>query len=163
MSSFARSYLGRLRSLVGPRLLLVPGMRIVVEDEHGRILLQLRRDFGLWGLPGGVPDEGEGADAAIRRETLEETGIRVLDPVPFGFASDPGHETWTYPNGDRCQYFTLLYCARRYASDGPAVDEEESAAIGWFAPDEMPPLLPVMGRTLAAFRRWRETGAFQQI
>lgn len=167
MTDFASSYLGRLRQSVGPRLLLVPGMRIVVERPDGAVLLQLRSDYRLWGLPGGVPDEGEGADEAVIRETLEETGIRVLDPVPFGFASDPAHETWTYPNGDRCHYFTLLYRADRFVGeavpDDPPAGDAESLRVGWFLPDALPDLLPVMARTLAAHRRFRETGAFQQI
>ncbi|MDB5589744.1 NUDIX domain-containing protein [Enterovirga sp.] len=162
MSDFASSYLGRLRSLVGSRLLLVPGMRVVVEDPRGAILLQLRTDFRLWGLPGGVPDEGESAEAAAIRETEEETGIRIRELEPFGFASDPEHEVWTYPNGDRCHYFTLLYAARSFSGDlaGP---NSESAQVAWFLPDRMPELLPVMRRTLDAYRRFRETGAFQSI
>lgn len=162
MSDFASSYLGRLRSAVGSRLLLVPGMRIVVERGDGAVLLQLRSDFGLWGLPGGVPDEGEGADATVIRETWEETGLRVEDPVPFGFASDPAHEVWTYPNGDRCHYFTLLYAATRF-SGAPAARDDESLKVGWFDPDSLPAVLPVMARTIAAYRRYKRTGAFQSI
>ena len=162
MGGFADSYLGRLRALVGSRLLLVPGARIVVENEAGEILLQQRSDFGLWGVPGGVPDEGEDLTAAVVRETFEETGLTVADPTPFGFASDPAHEVWTYPNGDQCHYFTLMYAARRYSGELRATDGE-SLALGWFRLDALPPLLPVMGRTLTAYGRYRETGAFQMI
>lgn len=162
MSDFASSYLGRLRAVVGARLLLVPGMRIVVERADGAILLQLRSDYGRWGLPGGVPDEGEGADATVIRETFEETGIRVADPVPFGFASDPAHEVWTYPNGDRCHYFTLLYAATAFSGE-PIAGDDESLQVGWFRPDALPDLLPVMTRTIEAYRRFRATGAFQSI
>ncbi len=162
MTDFAQSYLGRLRAAVGNRLLLVPGMRIVVEREDGAILLQLRSDYRLWGLPGGVPDEGEGADETVIRETLEETGIQVIDPRPFGFACDPAHEVWTYPNGDRCHYFTLLYAARRFTGEMIG-GNDESLKVGWFQPDALPPLLPVMRRTLDAYARHRGTGAFQMI
>ena len=162
MTDFASSYLGRLRALVGGRLLLVPGMRIVVERDDGAILLQLRSDYRLWGLPGGVPDEGEGADETVLRETLEETGIAVVDPRPFGFACDPAHEVWTYPNGDQCHYFTLLYGARRFTGEVIA-GNDESLKVGWFRADELPPLLAVMRRTLDAYARHRETGAFQMI
>jgi 8-oxo-dGTP pyrophosphatase MutT (NUDIX family) len=162
MTDFAQSYLGRLRAAVGNRLLLVPGMRIVLEREDGAILLQLRSDYRLWGLPGGVPDEGEGADETVIRETLEETGIQVIDPRPFGFACDPAHEVWTYPNGDRCHYFTLLYAARRFTGEMIG-GNDESLKVGWFQPDALPPLLPVMRRTLDAYARHRGTGAFQMI
>ena len=162
MTDFASSYLGRLRGLVGDRLLLVPGMRVVVEREDGAILLQLRSDYRLWGLPGGVPDEGEGADATVIRETLEETGIEVLDPKPFGFACDPAHEVWTYPNGDTCHYFTLLYASRRFTGELIG-GNDESLKVGWFVPADLPPLLPVMQRTLDAYARHRRTGEFQMI
>jgi ADP-ribose pyrophosphatase YjhB (NUDIX family) len=162
MTDFASSYLGRLRAMVGDRLLLVPGMRIVVENADGALLLQLRSDYGLWGLPGGVPDEGEGADETVIRETLEETGIEVIRPKPFGFACDPAHEVWTYPNGHRCHYFTLLYFAREFRGETSGANDE-SLAVRWFSPDALPPLLPVMGRTLEAYRRFRDTGEFQMI
>lgn len=162
MTAFSDSYLGQLRATVGSRLLLVPGMRIVVERDDGAVLLQLRSDYGVWGLPGGVPDEGEGAETAVIRETVEETGLRVRAPVPFGFASDPAHEVWTYPNGDRCHYFTLLYGARDFEGELIA-GNEESLKVGWFAPDALPDCLPVMLRTLEAWRRYRATGAFQSI
>ena len=162
MSDFASSYLGRLRAVVGDRLLLVPGMRIVVERADGAILLQLRSDYRIWGLPGGVPDEGEGADETIIRETSEETGLLISDPCPFGFASDPAHEVWTYPNGDRCHYFTLLYAARHFTGEVIG-DNDESLQVGWFAPDALPELMPVMRRTLDAYARFRATCAFQMI
>ena len=53
MPDFGNSYVGQLRKLVGSRLLLVPGARIVIENSSREILLQKRSDFGLWGLPGG--------------------------------------------------------------------------------------------------------------
>jgi predicted NUDIX family NTP pyrophosphohydrolase len=37
-----------------------------------------------WGIPKGIPDEGEALEAAARRETLEETGVRAGDLVPLG-------------------------------------------------------------------------------
>lgn len=38
-----------------------------------------------WGIPKGVPDEGEELEAAARRETREETGVDMKGPlVPLG-------------------------------------------------------------------------------
>jgi 8-oxo-dGTP pyrophosphatase MutT (NUDIX family) len=162
MTGFADSYLGQLRRLIGPRLVMMPGVRVVVEREDGAVLLHLRSDYRLWGFPGGVPDEGEGLAAVALRETLEETGIRPQDLVPFGFADDPAHEVWTYPNGDVCHYFTLLFHAPAF--EGTAVaDGDESLRVEWFKPENCPPLMPVMQRTLAAFLAYKRTGAFQMI
>ncbi|BBK36368.1 hypothetical protein STAQ_14460 [Allostella sp. ATCC 35155] len=161
--AFADSHLGRLRALVGPRLLLVPGARILVEDpQSGRILLQHRRDFDLWGLPGGNAEEGEGLEAVAMREALEETGLAVRDLCPFGFACDPEHETIAFPNGDRCQFFVLMFCTRSF-SGTPRPDGEESRAVAWFAPDDLPPMLPNMARSVAAWRRFAVSGEFQMV
>jgi ADP-ribose pyrophosphatase YjhB (NUDIX family) len=162
MGGFADSYLGRLCAAVGSRLVMMPGVRVILEREDGAILLHLRSDYRAWGLPGGVPDEGEGLAAVAVRETLEETGIRPLDPQPFGFADDPAHEVWTYPNGDVCHYFTLLFCARRHTGVARA-DGDESLQVAWFTPGALPPLMPVMNRTLRAYAAFRRTGAFQMI
>lgn len=37
-----------------------------------------------WGIPKGVPDEGEELEAAARRETEEETGVRPGPLFPLG-------------------------------------------------------------------------------
>jgi predicted NUDIX family NTP pyrophosphohydrolase len=39
-----------------------------------------------WGIPKGIPDEGEELEAAARRETWEETGVRVAGSlIDLGF------------------------------------------------------------------------------
>ena len=162
MTGFSDSYVGQLRKLVGSRLLLLPGARIVIENAAGEILLQERADFKLWGLPGGSAEEGEGLEAAIIRETAEETGLTIADPKPFGFGCDPSVETFTFPNGDRCQYFVLNFYTRTY-SGTPKVADVESTAIQWFALTSLPPMLPNMRRSVEAYGRYQATGEFQLI
>jgi 8-oxo-dGTP pyrophosphatase MutT (NUDIX family) len=162
MATFKDSYFGRLRALVGSRLVLMPGARIVIEDEAGRVLLQKRTDFGLWGLPGGTPEEGDDMLSTIIRETLEETGLVVTDVRPFGFASDPAYETITYPDGDRCQYFSMMYYAR-HEGGVPRVADPESMAVAWIAPHELPDMLPNMRRSVEAYLRFKASGEFQEI
>jgi ADP-ribose pyrophosphatase YjhB (NUDIX family) len=162
MAGFDDTYLGRLRQAVGDRLVLMPGARIVIEDAQGRVLLQHRSDFNVWGVPGGGPEEGEDLTSALLREVKEEVNLDVLDATPFGFASDPAYETITFPNGHRCQYFVLLYYARRFAGEA-AVGDDESHAVAWFPPTDLPPMLPNMRRTIDAYLRHRDTGAYQMI
>ena len=42
MSSYDESYAGQLRKLAGNRMLLTPGVRGLVRDEHGRVLFGSR-------------------------------------------------------------------------------------------------------------------------
>lgn len=162
MPDFADSYIGRLRKLVGPRLLLVPGARIIIENASKEILLQKRSDFDFWGLPGGNAEEGEGLDVAIVRETAEETGLEVLDIRPFGFGCDPEVETFTFPNGDQCQYFVLNFYSRSFRGTARVADDE-SAALEWFPISRLPAMLPNMRRSVEAYKRFLETGEFQMI
>jgi 8-oxo-dGTP diphosphatase len=39
---------------------------------------------GYWSLPGGLVETGESLDEAVRREVLEETGLRVKPVSMFG-------------------------------------------------------------------------------
>lgn len=161
MTDFAETYVGRLRSVVGPRLLLVPGARIVIENPSRRILLQRRSDFGVWGLPGGNAEEGEDLETVVIREVMEETGVTVSHVRPFGFGCDPGVETHTFPNGDRCQFFALNFYTRSFEGDPRA--EDETTEVGWFSPDDLPEMLPNMRRSIVAYGRFVASGEFQMV
>lgn len=67
---------------------------IVVRD--GKVLKGHRhydaktwKDISVWTVPGGRCEEGETLEAALRRETFEETGIDDLDILDF-IAEVPG-------------------------------------------------------------------------
>ena len=160
---FSDSYLGKLRKIVGSRLILVPGARIVLHDRLGRVLLELRKDFRRWGLPGGHQEIGDSSAETAIREVFEETGLRIKRPQVFGIASDPRHETITFPNGDKTQSVSILFHAGRPRGE-PKFDPHETLELGWFALEDLPSsLMPNSARTLKAFRRYRKTGKLQMI
>ncbi len=109
--AFSKSYIGQLRAHVGPRPLIAPGFRLVLENTTGKTLLMRRSDTGLWGLPSGGIEVGESVFEAAQREVKEETGLTLTSVKAFGFSSDPNFETHTYPNGDVIQNFCLLLLA----------------------------------------------------
>jgi 8-oxo-dGTP diphosphatase len=52
----------------------------VIRDARGRIVLVQRGrepGMGLWSVPGGRVEPGESDEAAVVREVVEETGLRV--------------------------------------------------------------------------------------
>ncbi|WP_084268326.1 NUDIX hydrolase [Mycobacterium avium] len=49
---------------------------IVVRDD-GRVLVMRREDNGRWEAPGGVLELHESFEDGVRREVLEETGLKV--------------------------------------------------------------------------------------
>jgi 8-oxo-dGTP pyrophosphatase MutT (NUDIX family) len=162
LSEFSKSYWGRLRAGMGRQRLMVIGTRVVVERPDGHILLQLRRDFDLWGLPGGNAEDDESIAASGARELREETGLIAQDLTPFGYASDPRFEYLTFPNGDPCHFHAMLFCVRDFAGDLLA-ETAESRAVAWHDPQVMPPCLPNLARSLEAYSRYRETAVFQLI
>lgn len=56
-------------------------MRVIVSaifrDFEGRILLARRRADSKYTTPGGKVEEGETIENALKRETLEESGIKI--------------------------------------------------------------------------------------
>lgn len=162
MANFSDSYLGRIRQLVGSRLILVPGARIIIQNGAGSVLLQRRSDFGVWGLPGGNAEESETLEAVVIREVEEEMGIKVDGLRPIGFGCDPAYETHVFPNGDQCQYFCLVFHTRSYWGE-PVVNDDESTEVGWFSMDGLPNMLANMRRSVEAYQRYEKTGEFQMI
>ena len=60
--------------------------KIVIIDEKSRILMLKRSDYvlkyaGEWDLPGGHLKEEEHLLGGLERETFEETGLKISDPV----------------------------------------------------------------------------------
>jgi 8-oxo-dGTP pyrophosphatase MutT (NUDIX family) len=123
-----------LRSMVGHYPLWLPGVTALVVDDQGQVLMVQRADNGIWTLPSGIAEPGEEMAFACAREVLEETGIvvqveelisiRTVGPV-------------TYPNDDVTSYVDHFFRCR--PTGGTAVvGDDESIAVGWFDPANLP-------------------------
>ncbi len=60
---------------------LTLGVRVLVLNPQGEILLVRHTYAPGWLLPGGGVERGEIAEEAAAREVLEETGITLTDPL----------------------------------------------------------------------------------
>ena len=58
---------------------LTLGVRAVVTDEHGHVLLIEHTYVAGWYLPGGGVERGESPEQALVRELAEEVGVEPLD------------------------------------------------------------------------------------
>ena len=127
-------YVRYLRSHVGNDLLLLPGVSGAVLNERGEVLLHQRSDNGQWALVSGILEPGEQPAEALVREVEEETAV-VVEVV--GLTSVWVTPQVTHPNGDRAQYVNLCFLCR-HVSGQARVADDESTAVGWFAPSDLP-------------------------
>lgn len=131
---------------------LVPAASVVVVDEQGRILLQRRRDNGMWALPGGAMNFGESLPDCAVRETREETGYEVELTGIVGTYTNPGH-VFAYDDGEVRQEFSVCFLARPVA--GQLTVSEESTDVRWFAPAEVDGL-PMVASIRKRVDDWRD-------
>jgi 8-oxo-dGTP pyrophosphatase MutT (NUDIX family) len=123
-----------LRTMVGHHPLFLPGVSALVVDEQGRVLMVQRADNGIWTLPSGIAEPGEEMAVSCAREVLEETGvvveveelisIRTVGPV-------------TYANNDVTSFVDHFFRCRP-VSGTAHVGDDESIAVGWFDPSDLP-------------------------
>ena len=76
-----------MRKVVGHRCILKVGASVILEDEHGRVLLQKRVDNHMWGYAGGSVELDEKVEDAAKRELYEETGLIANSLELFGVFS----------------------------------------------------------------------------
>ena len=152
-------YFRSIRKMIGKTEISTPGARIVILNREEQVLLEERSDFKIWGLPGGTADPGEDIIGTAKREALEETGLNIRNPIPFGFSSSPDLERIKFPNGDRLHSFNLLLYTHDYT--GVLVISDESLNLDWFDLDNLPPMLENMKCTVLAYLDYRSSGLFQ--
>jgi 8-oxo-dGTP diphosphatase len=131
-------YVRTMRRYIGNELLLLPGVTVLVTDEHERILMVNQADRAHWSTVGGAIEPGESPTEAVFREALEETGLTVAIDGLIGVVGGDGYEI-EYPNGDRCAYISIVYRAHRV--EGTATpDGGEVSECRWVNTEDLPSL-----------------------
>ena len=147
------TYLEDIRKRVGPRRIFVPGVRAVIVNSAGEILLQRRTDTGSWGLPGGSVELDETVFEALKREVAEETSLTVLDAEPMGLYCGPDQK-FVYPNGDGVQCFAVALIVRKWKGQ-PCADGVEGSMVRFFPLSKLPaPLALVHRRTIQDYAEY---------
>lgn len=108
---------------------LTLGVRAVVTNEDGKVLLLQHTYVHGWYLPGGGVERGETAELAVVRELEEEAGVRALSRPRLVSA----HSNEVLHPGDHVLVYRIdawETCASNAAG--------EIHAVGWFDPHDLP-------------------------
>lgn len=108
-----------------------PAVIVLVIDRQDRALLgrQGRWEPGWMSTLAGFVESGESAEAALRREVLEEAGVRIGDGG--GDIAYLGSQPWPFPN-------SLMLGYHAWTDDVDAVpDGEEIVEVRWYSREEM--------------------------
>ena len=124
---------------------------VIVAVTNGDKLLITRyagREFKGMALIAGFCEIGERAEDTVRREVMEEAGLKVkniryFDSQPWGYASN----------------LLLGYFCELEGSDAISMDTEELSSAAWISRDTLEPvkenLLSLTGTMIEAFRQGR--------
>jgi ADP-ribose pyrophosphatase YjhB (NUDIX family) len=124
--------LGRDSGYATPKI----DVRGAIFDDQERVLLMREKTDGRWSLPGGWADPGDSPSAAVTREILEETGYGS-EAVKLIACWD--REVQGNPPPLPVHVYKLFFLCRGGGTvQAPAA--LETLDVGWFAPDELPPL-----------------------
>lgn len=156
----AIKYTRWLRSYVGHQRIMQVRSCGFVQDEQGGILLCRRADVMLWDVPGGTISLDETPVQGLTREVQEETGLLLDAERLIGVYAGPDFH-WTYPNGDQAQILALLFAARVIGGELRR-SGHENVNVGFFAPDQLPPLLNRTRRMIADSLAGRPEATFDR-
>lgn len=111
-----------------------PGISAAIIVQDGRVLMvrrAVKEGELMWQFPAGAIEDGESAEAAAVRETLEETGLTVEAIKLLG---DRVH-----PKTGRLMSYTACEVLEGTAH---VADDEELDAVAWVAHPEIPEYVP---------------------
>lgn len=120
----------RVLSGAGDETLVDLRCSVVVIHQDNFLLIQRTGQRGDWVLPGGRPRHGESMQSCARRETFEETGLRV-NPTRCAFVSE-------VIEPDDAQRVVELVFLASIDGDPAAVGTGEPGAIPtWVSADQL--------------------------
>ncbi len=110
---------------------LTLGVRAVVIDESGRVLLVKHSYVAGWHFPGGGVEIGESCESALARELAEEANIVLEGPPRL-------HGLFFNAHVSRRDH-VAVYLAPAFRSLGERAPDREILEAKFFARDALPP------------------------
>jgi len=130
-------YVEDLRAIIGHRQIILNGCIAFIRNPKGQILMQQRTyPYGKWGLPGGLMELGESTEETVKREILEETGLKLGKLQLFGVYSGKNY-LCIAQNDDEFYVVTTVYTTSEYFGD-VLVNDDESLTLEWLDIHNLP-------------------------
>lgn len=131
-----KDYIKYIREKVGHDEIMAVGVACLVINENDELLLETRSDNGFLCFPGGALDMGEKVEDGIRREVLEETGIKIDNLKLIGVYSGLDSRL-RYPNGDVTYYTDIVFLSKVRSDVKIAPLDKESTLIKFYKINEI--------------------------
>lgn len=106
------------------------GVRAIVEDEEGQILLVRHTYVEGWYLPGGGVESGQTMEQALAMELREEVNIEEMGEVEL-------YGIYLNRHASRRDHVGLYLC-KNWRNMGDFTANREIAEIGFFPLDDLP-------------------------
>ncbi len=110
------------------------GVSVLVRNKGHTLLVKRGRSpfAGLWSLPGGRVEWGEGLEDAAIREVLEETDVKIDSLRRIDLAEIIGRD----PTSEMEFHIVLVVFAGRFHS-GSIMAGDDAAEARWVAPEDL--------------------------
>ena len=110
---------------LGVSCIIVKGENILAgqrKGEHGG---------GTWAPPGGKVEFGERPEETVIREAIEETGLKIKNPVFATFTNDIFKDTGKH-------YITLHYVCRYISGEPKVMEPDKFVQLQWMKWKDIP-------------------------
>ena len=112
-----------------------PGVGVAaIITKNRKVLMAKRKNVhgaGFWQFPGGKLELNEGLHACVRREVMEEAGIKVSGIRLVGLTNDIFLK-------DRKHYITVFYACRYSSGRVRLMEPEKNGPWAWFEWKRLP-------------------------
>lgn len=142
------AYISELRNRAGHMPLVLPTVSGALLNDQHQVLVQERTDTGDWSFPGGYMGFGENFHQTLKREMLEDSGMKV-EPVKILAVLDGADDPFSYPNGDRVQPVTVFYLVKPVGGQPIQSKTKETVRTKWFDVNHTPKMFNPQNERMA--------------
>lgn len=131
----------------------VPAVDVILQRNSKVLMIRRKNDpyKDFLALPGGFISEGETAEAAMKREAMEETSLEAEPIEILGVYSDPNRDP-------RKHVMSVVFIG--IITGGTERAGDDAAAVEWIELNELDssPLAFDHRQILGDYRRWKASG-----